>query len=58
MKHIPYENTIVVFEEGVRLDPTEWSYDPVTNTIEFAEIPDEGVLVEIGYAIKYYNLTP
>ena len=58
LKHIPYENTIVVFEDGVRLDPTEWSYDPVTNTIEFAEIPDEGVLVEIGYAIKYYNLNP
>jgi hypothetical protein len=58
LMHIPYENTIVVFEDGVRLDPAEWTYDPVTNIIEFAEIPTEGVLVEIGYAIKYYNLSP
>ena len=31
----------------------DWSYNPLTNSVEFHAIPLEGSLVEIGYVIDY-----
>jgi hypothetical protein len=56
--HEPYKNTIVVFEDGVPMDSAKWKYIEADNVVEFDPIPDNGVLVEISYAVKYYNLTP
>jgi len=58
LTHLPYEDTIVVFEDGQKMDPLLWIYDPTTNIIEFVNRPPEGALVEIGYGIKYYRVNP
>jgi hypothetical protein len=58
LAHVPYEHTIVVFEDGSKMDPAEWVYDPAINIIEFVNTPPEGALIEIGYAIKFYKLNP
>jgi len=56
LTHVPYVDTIVVFEDNAPMDPADWTYDAVGNVIEFSETPAENALVEIGYAIKYYNM--
>jgi hypothetical protein len=37
----------------VEKDPSEWQYNPLTNSVEFLVVPPEGALVEIGYVIDY-----
>ncbi|MGI9554587.1 MAG: hypothetical protein ACR2M6_01330, partial [Vampirovibrionia bacterium] len=56
LTHEPYTKTIVVFEDGRLMDTAKWTYIEADNTVEFDIIPDEGVLVEIAYSVKYYNL--
>ena len=56
LTHEPYTKTIVVFEDGRLMDTAKWTYIEVDNTVEFDIIPDEGILVEIAYSVKYYNL--
>jgi len=56
LTHEPYKSTIVVFENGAPMDHAKWTYIEADNIIEFDPIPDEGVLVEIGYAVKYYTM--
>ena len=56
LTHEPYKQTIVVFEDGKIMDTAKWTYIEADNTVEFDIIPNEGVLVEIAYSVKYYNL--
>ena len=56
LTHEPYKQTIVVFEDGRIMDTAKWTYVEADNTVEFDIIPNEGVLVEIAYSVKYYNL--
>ncbi len=56
LTHEPYTKTIVVFEDGRLMDTAKWTYIEADNTVEFDIVPDEGVLVEIAYSVKYYNL--
>jgi len=58
LTHIPYEDTVVVFEDGQKMDPLSWNYDPATNIVQFIDRPLEGALVEIGYGIRYYSVSP
>jgi len=58
LQHIPYEDTIVVFEDGLPMEKSLWSYDSATNIVYFNVIPLEGALVEMAYSIKYYRITP
>lgn len=52
LTHIPYEDTIVVFQNGSPFNA--WYYEPLDNTVYFDEVPAEGVLMEIGYSIESY----
>jgi len=54
LTHSPQEDTIVVFEEGIPMPG--WHYDSSDNTVYFDTLPDEGVLVEIGYSIEEYAI--
>jgi len=56
LTHVPYVDTIVVFEDNSPMDPAKWLYNAVDNTVEFSAPPPENAWVEIGYAIKYYNM--
>jgi len=56
LDHEPYKNTIVVFEDGVPMDSAKWKYIEADNVVEFDPVPPNGSLVEISYAVKYYNL--
>tara|TARA_R100001460_G_scaffold30763_4_gene60664 strand:+ start:83 stop:985 length:903 start_codon:yes stop_codon:yes gene_type:complete len=56
LDHEPYKNTIVVFEDGVPMDGAKWKYIEADNLVEFDPIPANGALVEVSYAVKYYNL--
>ena len=58
LDHEPYKKTIVVFEDGVPMDIAKWKYIEADNLIEFDPIPPNGALIEVSYAVKYYNLTP
>ena len=53
LKHIPYENTIVVFVETAPF--ADWHYDASENRVYFDVMPLEGELVEIAYAVKEYG---
>lgn len=53
LSHVPHEDTIVVFENGIPF--SGWYYEPLDNTVYFDETPPEGVLMEVGYAIKEYS---
>lgn len=53
LSHIPHEDTIILFQNEAPF--SAWYYDPLGNTIYFDETPAEGVLMEIGYAIKEYS---
>jgi len=58
LTHEPYPHTVVVFENGSPMDTSKWTYIKADNIVEFDPIPLEGTLVEVGYAVKYYNLAP
>ena len=47
LTYVPIKESIIVFVDGVPF--VDWSYDPVTNKVYFAILPDGGSLVEIGY---------
>jgi len=53
LTHLPYEGTIVVFEDGIPF--SHWYYNKLDNKIYFNVIPIEGSLIEIGYDVKEYN---
>ena len=56
LTHIPYEKTVVVFEDGIQMDSSKWTYDISDNMVKFSPMPPENSLIEVAYAIKYYNL--
>lgn len=56
LEHIPYVDTLVVFEDGLPMEKALWHYDSSTNTVYFDVIPLESALVEMAYSIKYYRL--
>jgi len=56
LEHIPYEDTLVVFEDGLPMEKALWHYDSSANTVYFDVIPLESALVEMAYSIKYYQL--
>lgn len=56
LTHVPYVDTLVVFEDNSPMDPSDWTYDPTDNMVKFTTTPAENALIEIGYAIKYYNM--
>ena len=58
LDHEPYKKTIAVFEDGAPMDTAKWTYIEADNLIEFDPIPPNGALVEVSYAVKYYNLNP
>ena len=45
------EETLIVFVDFVEF--SDWTYDGLSNTVEFTSIPPEGSLVEIGYVIEH-----
>ncbi len=51
LTHKPIESSIRLFIDTVAMPDTEWTYNPVTNAVEFLAIPAGGSLVEIGYII-------
>lgn len=53
LTHVPYEGTIVVFEDGKPFN--HWYYNKLENRIYFDIVPLEGSLIEIGYDVKEYN---
>ena len=58
LTHVPYVDTLVVFEDNAPMNPAHWNYDTAANMVEFTVTPPENSLIEIGYAIKYYNMPP
>jgi hypothetical protein len=52
LTHLPWEETIVVFENGT--PHSDWYYNSDNNTIYLNQIPSEGSLVEMSYSIKEY----
>jgi hypothetical protein len=58
LTHIPYKDTIVVFINGEKIENLEWTYNALSNAVEFNSYPEEAALVEVGYSIHYYSLTP
>ena len=53
LTYTPLVDTLIVFEDFVEKDSSEWQYNTVTNSVEFLVIPPEGALVEIGYVIDH-----
>jgi len=49
----PIEETLIVFVDSVEMSDLDWTYNSITNSVEFLVIPPEGALVEIGYVIDY-----
>jgi len=58
LEHIPYEDTLVVFEDGLPMEKALWHYDSSVNIVYFDVLPIEGALVEMAYSVKYYQLSP
>ena len=58
LEHIPYEDTLVVFEDGLPMEKALWHYDASNNIVYFDVMPLEGALVEMAYSVKYYQLSP
>lgn len=52
LRHLPQEDTLVVFENGIPF--YDWHYNSLDNTVYFNTTPAEGVLMEIGYSIEEY----
>ena len=51
LTYLALEETIAVFVDTIPMSDLDWSYNPLTNSVEFNVIPPEGSLVEIGYVI-------
>ena len=51
LTHAPIEDTLIVFVDFVEF--TDWTYDVLSNRVNFDITPPEGSLVEIGYVIDY-----
>jgi hypothetical protein len=51
LTHSPIEDTLIVFVDFVEFG--DWTYNPLTNSVEFITIPPEGSHVEIGYVIDH-----
>jgi len=51
LSYTPIEDTLIVFVDFVEF--TDWTYDALSNTVEFTSTPPEGSLVEIGYVIDH-----
>ena len=51
LTYTPIEDTLIVFVDFVEF--ADWTYDALSNTVEFTSTPPEGSLVEIGYVIEY-----
>ena len=49
LTYLPIEDTLIVFVDTVEF--LDWTYNALTNSVEFTTIPPEGSLVEIGYVI-------
>lgn len=53
LTYTPIEDTLIVFVDSVEISDLDWTYNSITNHVEFIVIPPEGTLVEIGYVIDY-----
>ena len=51
LSYAPIEDTLIVFVDFVEF--TDWTYDVLSNRVNFDITPPEGSLVEIGYVIDY-----
>ena len=51
LSYTPIEDTLIVFVDFVEF--TDWTYDVLSNRVNFDITPPEGSLVEIGYVIDY-----
>ena len=49
LTYTPIEDTLIVFVDFVEF--TDWTYNAISNAVEFDVVPPEGSLVEIGYVI-------
>lgn len=56
LTHIPNKGSVRLFVDGILADPSEWSYDSVSNEVLLAQTPQGGSFVEVAYTVKYYNL--
>jgi hypothetical protein len=56
LSHLPWEDTIVVFEDGT--PHSDWYYNSLDNTVYLNAIPAEGSLVEVSYSIEEYLIEP
>ena len=44
---------MIVFVDFVEMSDLDWTYNSLTNNVEFMVIPPEGSHVEIGYVIDH-----
>lgn len=58
LEHIPYTDTLVVFENGIPMEKSFWHYDSSVNIVYFDILPIEYALIEMVYSVKYYQLSP
>ena len=49
----PIEETLIVFVDSVEMSDLDWTYNFLSNSVEFLVIPPEGAHIEIGYVIDY-----
>ena len=49
----PIEDTLIVFADSVEMSDLDWTYNFLTNSVEFLVLPPEGTHVEIGYVIDH-----
>jgi len=49
LTYTPIEDTLIVFVDFMEF--VDWTYDALSNTVQFDTMPPEGSLVEIGYVI-------
>ena len=50
---VPIEETLIVFVDSVEMSGLDWTYNFLSNSVEFLVIPPEGAHVEIGYVIDH-----
>ena len=49
----PIEDTLIVFADSVEMSDLDWTYNFLTNSVEFLVLPPEGTHIEIGYVIDH-----
>ena len=49
----PIEDTLIVFADSVEMSDLDWTYNFLTNSVEFLVLPLEGTHIEIGYVIDH-----